>query len=339
MDDKKQNDFIDKMTVIRDLVNAARRQHTLIQNSKWIQLCTCMDTIEDAQEALDYYNKLDDFDSHSGGYLYIYGLLQSCFVQQDAVKDLYKILFEQDLKFEVGYQELEDIRNTRNDAIGHPTSRNRGKSFHSISRPTISKKKFDLLSDFKKGKMESNSIDLEKIINNQEKNINQILSNIIVTIKKEDNEYKKKFKDNLLYDEFHKIIQYQIEKLYGIISDNATKLKQAEIAIPIIIKVYDKSLEDISERYGSFEDFEQIKFLKVRIDFCLDKISNYLSNDSSYEKLEAELYINQIKCFIIEYEKELKLIDEDFNPSIDDKKNDNEEVQYMFPEIHVTVSS
>ena len=49
----------------------------------WETLYASIDTIEDTQHAIDHYNKLDTFNATSGGYLFVYGLLQALFVQQD----------------------------------------------------------------------------------------------------------------------------------------------------------------------------------------------------------------------------------------------------------------
>ena len=59
----------------------------------WHMLCSCMDTIEDTEEALESFLKLDIDSSDEGrNYLRIYGALQALFVQQDAVKNLHDAL-------------------------------------------------------------------------------------------------------------------------------------------------------------------------------------------------------------------------------------------------------
>lgn len=55
-------------------------------------LCVSMDVVEDTQQGIDYFFQLPAFSAYDGGYLYLYGLLQSFFVQQDAVSNLHQSL-------------------------------------------------------------------------------------------------------------------------------------------------------------------------------------------------------------------------------------------------------
>ena len=79
-------------------------------------------------------------------YILAYGFLQALFLQQDAVRNLYEAL---QLPSEPDPL-LAEIRELRNDAIGHPTKRGggkgKGKSFSFISRPSISKSGFQLMT-------------------------------------------------------------------------------------------------------------------------------------------------------------------------------------------------
>src|SRR5262245_41556966 len=107
---------------VRELVNVPRRQAALLQNKQsWIRLCSAMDAIGDTQMAIRSY--LDD-PAHKNGsdgraYLLVYGILQVLYVQQDAVGTLSKVL---NIPFTLP-AELEEIRDIRNDSIGHPTGR------------------------------------------------------------------------------------------------------------------------------------------------------------------------------------------------------------------------
>ncbi len=123
------NPLYQKMSKIRDLINSSRKQNILLQdNILWHMLCSCMDTIEDTEEALENFLKSDTNSSDEGrNYLRIYGALQALFVQQDAVKNLHDAL-------KIPYTEdkaLDKIRNIRNDAAGHQTKR--GNKKHSTS--------------------------------------------------------------------------------------------------------------------------------------------------------------------------------------------------------------
>ena len=50
------NPLYQKISKIRDLINTSRKQNILLQdNILWHMLCSCMDTIEDTEEALESF--------------------------------------------------------------------------------------------------------------------------------------------------------------------------------------------------------------------------------------------------------------------------------------------
>lgn len=133
-------DTIEKLRRKTDTLFEKRFKNNL---DKWNGICAAVDCLEDTQEAINQY--LDSpFPSSSGGkYLYIYGLLQALFVQQDALMVIYKIIFNKNLTFnENSYPELKKIRDIRNDCVGHPTGRGKNQLI-GITRVSIEKEKFD----------------------------------------------------------------------------------------------------------------------------------------------------------------------------------------------------
>src|SRR5687767_1869174 len=107
---------------IRDIVNDPRRRQSLVQDrQRWLRLCSAMDVIGDTQMAVRAYldEPLKDRESAGWSYLVVYGVLQVLYVQQDAAMTLASCL---NLTLEWP-DELEPIRETRNDSIGHPTGR------------------------------------------------------------------------------------------------------------------------------------------------------------------------------------------------------------------------
>ena len=101
----------ERINKIRDYINDPRKQFELFQNEKkWNQLCASMDVIEDTQLAIGAYFKLESFDAYKGGYLYLYGILQAFFMQQDAVSSLNYSLFNKNIDFKKDFPELYSIR-------------------------------------------------------------------------------------------------------------------------------------------------------------------------------------------------------------------------------------
>ena len=139
---------------IRDLINGPRKKHALLQNhAPWMMLCSALDVIEDTDCCLEAFLATDiNFDSGNQGlndgkkYMFVYGTLQALFVQQDAVEH-----FHQALKIRYNLSRdhksvLREIRDIRNNSIGHPTKSDRQTpiAFNFISRMTIGNQGFTL---------------------------------------------------------------------------------------------------------------------------------------------------------------------------------------------------
>ena len=86
------SDFIALERRIRDLINEPRKRRLLIKRGPlWHQLCASLDAIGDSQLAIAAYPAAPGSDDGEV-YLAIYGLLQACFLQQDAIHNLCEAL-------------------------------------------------------------------------------------------------------------------------------------------------------------------------------------------------------------------------------------------------------
>jgi hypothetical protein len=172
------------MSLIRDLVNSYPLVEELQKRERdWRKLCASMDTIEDTEEAIIYYKNLSDFSADGGAYLFLYGLFQVLYVQQNSVNDLYTALFDEPTSFQETeeYSELKEVREIRNDIFGHPTDRKdeeEGKRSHIISRMTISKVFFQTLDYHTIREDGYRSINVMDCIKKQNTKIFQILKGI-----------------------------------------------------------------------------------------------------------------------------------------------------------------
>ncbi len=82
----ENSEIFDKISTIRRHINNPRKQYYLLQDlKKWNKLCCSLDVIEDAQNAINFYLNSDHPNESGAKYLYIYGLFQAIFLQQDAV--------------------------------------------------------------------------------------------------------------------------------------------------------------------------------------------------------------------------------------------------------------
>lgn len=170
---------------IRGFITKPIKQFNLLKNHKlWNQLCSSLDVIEDSDLALSAYidSKFEEDDGEK--YLRLYGLLQALFLQQGAVKNLSESLeLPNDLST---YSKLKEIRDIRNDSVGHPTKRGRNdKSYHYISRISITKSKFQLISYYENSKTIFRDILVIDLIKEQRKYLSKILKKIIKVFKAE----------------------------------------------------------------------------------------------------------------------------------------------------------
>lgn len=172
---------------IRDLVNRPWKQQGLLEDrTKWNKLCASMDVIGDTQIAINSYFSLPNFKAENGGYLFLYGLLQAFFLQQDAINHLSEALFDTSINWKKDYPDIYLVRELRNDSIGHPTKRGRDESFHFIARYSVSKAHFRLMSHYSKNNTsEFNNIDINELRTKQKNSVIKFLDTVIELMEKE----------------------------------------------------------------------------------------------------------------------------------------------------------
>jgi len=267
---------IDLVLEIRFSFDHPWRRELLSKNwQNWNKVWKALDLIDDTQQAIDTYSELPDF-SGTGGYLYIFGVMQALFVQQDATKSLYDACIEDNLKF-TDFPRLDQIRKHRNESIGHPSDRGNGKSFHLIVRNSIEKEGFDLESRFTKDKEASKieEISIIECIKNQREEIIQILKKIMERLESDFETHKKEFSG---------------ESLKGLIPDSYlfTTLRgdneAFEVGLRHIKEAVDKIRTGITKRYESLEALPDENHLIQMMEYILQKLEEDLSGKTIDDK-------------------------------------------------------
>lgn len=136
----------------------------------WDRICSSSDIINDTIRAIESYVKSDYPDKDIGlQYIFIYGLLQALYLQQDSVENLFKVLhkcYPQDQKFLYKpSNELKEVRELRNETTGHPTGTFDG-IFTYINRG-LGKWHFKRLRSSKAGGNEFPHVDLFSVLKKQ----------------------------------------------------------------------------------------------------------------------------------------------------------------------------
>jgi hypothetical protein len=287
----------------------------------WESLYVCLDTIEDSELAIQHYLSLPEFGAFSGGYLHIYGVIQALFVQQDAIKNLYRVLIEGAKNIDKNKEwlnekspELYRIREIRNDIIGHPTRRN-GKEFCYLTRINLHKNNFEYLKTNKNQEKHSyHHIDLICDIQIQNSETIKILEEIKNSLGSRIVDIKEKFKYDKLtnnFDDNH----YQFGKLYSCSDrDFANRMYSS------VVESIQKIQSGIIERYGSieledhlrstFEKFEHI--FKILNQVIINPIN---PNDEAYDPdqyWQKEIYLESLEKEIKALKESCEEIDKDF---------------------------
>lgn len=302
----------DLFSEIRELCNHPWKSELLLQDRlKWNKLWASMDVIEDSQIAIRDYINLPQFSSDENGYLYIYGILQALNLQQDSIRNLNIALFNQDINFKKEYPELYFIRENRNNSIGHPTDRMNGKSFHHISRRSIKKDGFKMLSYFPKTgeKSKFSNINILQCIEKQEILLNKILKNIMKKLETDFDNHKKKFKNDKILDLIPPTLGYHFSKLYENINRDYDLI---EINFESILEIYENIKSKIIERYSSLSALIGIEVTTERLDYLFHRLNRDLIENKIEDKLELEIFINALKHQFNDLKSMIIEIDQEF---------------------------
>ena len=232
---------------IEDLISHNRTQSELIEDSSnWLRFRSSLDVIADTQLAIEAFKieELGDSLINGFGYLQIYGLMQSLFLQQDAVKNMAKSL---SIDYELT-PELKNIRSLRNDAIGHPTDRNNGQYFCFIVRSSIHDGCFTYYKDRPEGdRFNEVRVNIDELIKIQFQNISDALNDVILDLKIREQKHRDRFKGVKMIDAFPSVLNWYFSKINEAIS-NPKLHKIAVLNVGEIRNILPKLEKELSER-------------------------------------------------------------------------------------------
>ena len=171
---------------IRDLVNdePKRAQIETVPGS-WGMLVSSLDIIGDTEQSFESYENQSEPGTVGEKYLVIYGVLQSLFIQQDAVSNLFAALG-------IAHAEsphLKAIREIRNHSSGHPTEIRRKvggtpfRIFNHIQRFGLTIRIFKLGMFNENGDLTMHDIDLPKLVGQQQDILRSELLSVLETLR------------------------------------------------------------------------------------------------------------------------------------------------------------
>ncbi len=299
---------------IRDCINSPRKQYKLLkQIEKWNKLCSSLDLLEDTQSAITYYESSPFPSEVSGKYLFIYGLYQALFLQQDAIKHIAQSL---DISYEPSI-ELYKIREIRNDCVGHPSERTiskNNKNYIFLVQHFLGKKGFEIIRHF--GNKESNfeHINTEELIVIQKKEVKSVLIQFYNILIEEENKYKSMFKSKMA-DIIPTTTNYCISKLFEGIGDNKdSSYKQlAKIHADILLKMA-KDFEGELKKRDIWESSEYTNYIVTDIIYPINELIKFYNSDKSNKlnNQDARIFATYIHKQFEDLKKHAKEIDDDF---------------------------
>jgi hypothetical protein len=298
---------------IRNLINIPHRHFELRQNNAlFSQLCSSLDVIEDTEDAITAFKEKDFGQDKPSLYLTIYGLLQAIFVQQDAVVNLCEAL---GIKETIDISpNLKEIREIRNDSIGHPTKRKRPNakvtSYHHITQVTLGKSGFNLTSYFSDGSSpQFTYVDISSLINEQSKYISAILTKLVISLELDEKKHRDKYRMEKLSALFPKTLDYYVEKLLeGVHREEYIKLSDG--SLDIVITAVHEFLGAIKRR--DMELFERIQDEFDLFEHATTNLRKYYAGINVVGDLDAKIYIIYLNYQLNKFKELAEEIDRDY---------------------------
>jgi len=287
----------EQIQIIRDLINTSIMRSLFSKNlALWNQLCSCLDVIGDSKLAIDAYLNRGFGESVGGHYLAVYGLLQALYIQQDAIRYLCESLgMPNPLD---NNPRLVEIRNIRNDTIGHPTKRNRKEgqptSCHFISQPTLKPDGFQLMSLFSNRTSKFADISILDLITDQKTCLSEILTSVIDELKHKERAHKEKFRMEKLVSVFPGTLSYAFGKVFDRIIEGKYPSPLALVNFQQIKQTLQNFREAIVKRGITYDSINSVYGL---LEYPLAELEVFFQNAQKGK----ELNINEKTAFIFAF--------------------------------------
>jgi len=295
---------------IRDFINDARKHYELRRDKgKFSQVCSSLDAIEDSEQAITAFGKSDFGKDVALGYLVIYGVLQAAFLQQDAVWNLCEAL---DIpRDKSAYPSLSVIREIRNDSVGHPTKRDRGKkaatTFSHITQISMSVNGFDLLTFGDDGSYSSRRVDLPTLIGEQRQAVGDILLKVTKALKKERETHKARFRMKKLVQFFPPTLSYYCNKVSeGVSGGDFAPAPPSLAAIKAAIAGFRAAVVERNPAYIERQEHDY-----ATIDHVISSLERFLDAGDG-DPLTARIFVEHLSTRIAEMRGLAQQIDDEY---------------------------
>jgi hypothetical protein len=317
----------DLTEVIRDHINDSRVSHLLRKSVyRWNLLTSSLDVIEDAELAIEAHDGAGaaaseitwkpDYQSASGSlYLATYGLLQALVIQQEAVFHVCEAL---DIPLRLkSFPKLQGIREIRNISVGHPTKvdrpRNVPVSHHFISRMTMGKHGFQLLSFYDDGTYSSRDVWIPAILEDQKTDLGQVLREVIDELERRKAAHVAEFRGEQLIDTFQDGLGYAFEKISSALYSSGPP-ELGEWGINVVDKAVSDFREALNRRGLEVGALEFVDFVFDELAYPIDQLKRYLRQEANDvpNTETARIFVTYIRVKVGTLQRIAQEIDESY---------------------------
>jgi hypothetical protein len=283
------SEIVNNIQYIRESINKSRKQSILIRDKySWNQLCSSLDIVEDTELAIEEYLKVKKVKTDGLKYLFVFGIMQILFVQQDAIINMAESLGI-DIQFD---SDLKNIREIRNNSVGHPTKRGKGlnSKYNFLFRAYLSHRNFSIMtvspSESEHTKYYHYSVD--KLITSQKQSVNKLLLELITMLDNEENTHKEQFKNEKLASIFPQTIHYHFQKLTE--SSLASMGKQfGKLNFDLILKTLENFITELKRR-DILKAYIGVNMVLDELIYPTQKLEKYFMDEIDLDKEEVYIY-------------------------------------------------
>ena len=310
---------IDELTDrIRRAINTIEVQEDLLQDEPaWNAICSALDLIGDTGEAIYSYEQIESCDDKGLCYLYIYGVLQTLLLQQDAAKEISELL---NLGSKIPKQ-LQRIRIIRNSAAGHPAKqREKGKHKASfITRISLTWKQFELSThhaDDQSSEVKFETIDVKALLLIQREYLGEVLIRSAEELERRVSDKREKYRDQKLVDCLPDQLRYYLNKAYDSTKDQAS-FPSGTLHVGYVLEAVDKMEEQLTIR-NEWDVQQSVKAVVETIRYALGRVEDYFSETGriSIPRNDAEIFIDHVGVKVNELRSLAAEIDDRYESNV-----------------------